>query len=439
MTQARRTLAAPAVVSAILVGGLLAAAVAGAHAARAETGTIAPATASASPLVLPGSTSAAVATLGGFTTPMPPDPATAWTGISWRALEAGDPLAQIRSVLRWRGGFVALGAEVIADDGWRTPAWVSTDGVTWRPLGADVFGPTTIVLGIGETPDGLAALTLHSGTNQCADSPVAFSCWTLAAPLKSWTSADATTWMPHPGPADIALPDEGCGECGVGAPIVRSGAPGLLAVNSSGTPSPTGSRVALSRDGIGWESIPADAIPAGFDFNDVAATGSGFIATGEQGVSMDGEDTIRAVVLLSEDGRTWSAQDLPTSGLQPRNGSSAGRVVVGPRGLIVTGSDAMTPGTELWWSSASGGAWTRLEGYPPLGVWTGEAEGSGLIPDGTLIGNGERLIAYRSGASPAAWMSSDGSSWQAMTVTGAGPTNSGDWPLDAHGRPGGLG
>ena len=85
----------------------------------------------------------------------------------------------------------------------------------------------------------------------------------------------------------------------------------------------------------------------------------------------------------------------------------------------------------LWWSSVTGRTWSWLSGYPPLGVWSGQGEGSGLIPDGTLLGDGERMLAYRGGGKPAAWTSSNGRSWRSITISGSGPTNVGDWPLQS--------
>ena len=189
--------------------------------------------------------------------------------------------------------------------------------------------------------------------------------------------------------------------------------------------------MALSRDGINWESVPDTSFPTKFDFHDVVASGSGFLAAGERGVTVGGNDTIRAVVLSSGDGRTWVRRKLPTSGLRPYPGGSAGRIVAGPRGLIVVGSEDGVPGRELWWSKVAGKAWSRLKDYPPLGTWNGDGEGTGLIPDGTLVGDGERLIAYRGGATSKGWTSPDGRSWQGLRISGAGPTNAGDWPLQA--------
>ena len=199
--------------------------------------------------------------LRGFSTPIPPDSVSAWTGIDWRRVAPDDPLGQVRSVVRWRGGFVALGAELVTDGDWRTPVWVSPDGAAWQPLGVDVFGPATIVLGVREVPDGLVALTLASGANQCGDGPATLSCLALAPPLQSWTSPDSETWSPHPGPAGIAPPVEGCAECGVDVPIFRSGTPGLLALDTSRASTAAGSRMALSIDGIDWESVPEGAFP----------------------------------------------------------------------------------------------------------------------------------------------------------------------------------
>jgi hypothetical protein len=413
---------------AILAGGMVAGALAGTAAAHVDAGSTASATAAVSP-TSPVTPKVSQVLLQGFSTSVPPDAATAWTGIEWQKVAPGDPLGQVRSVVRWRGGFVALGAEVMADDVWRTPVWVSPDGATWQSLGADVFGPATIVLGVGEVPEGLVALSLASGVNQCGDEPVTVACLTLAAPLQSWTSADATTWTAHPGPAGIAPPVEGCTECGVDVPILRSGAPGLLAVDTSRPSTRGGSRMAFSRDGIDWESIPDATFPGRFDVHDLAGSASGFLAAGERGVTGGHVDTTRAMILSSRNGRTWAPQRLPTAGLGARRGTSAARIVAGPEGLLVTGTDDAVPGTELWWSKVAGTAWSRLTGYPPLGTWNGQGEGSGLMADGTLVGDGERMVAYRGGAAPVAWTSSDGRSWRTLEITGEGPSNAGDWPL----------
>jgi hypothetical protein len=368
----------------------------------------------------------------GFITPVPPQAGTAWSGIRWRKLAPDDPLALVRSITRWPGGFVALGAAIVSGATARTPVWVSTDGGTWHALDVDVFGPTTVVVGIGETATGIVALTLKGGANDCGGQATPLDCWSLAAPFQAWTSSDATTWIAHPGPAGIAIP-MGCDGCGLAIPTIGWGAPGVVVVNSQ-APQPTGSLAAFSTDGIAWVTLPVDAFPAGFTVHDIAGFGSGFIGVGATAGALGNTgpgETVRAVILSSADGRHWLSQDLPTKGLDPRAGSAAYGIVAGPGGLIATGADAATPGTELWWSSAAGRTWRRLSGYPPLGVWYGPGEGSGMTPNGTLLGDGERIVAYRGGAKATAWTSADGSSWRTIMVSGTGPTNRGGWPLQS--------
>jgi hypothetical protein len=364
--------------------------------------------------------------LPAFMTPVPPGAGTAWSGIHWRKLATDDPLGHVRSVVRWRGGFVALGAVIASGQTSSTPLWVSTDGASWRPLDPQVFGPATVVIGVGETATGIVALTLHGGANQCDGQTTPLDCWALTPPMQAWTSSDATNWTSHPGPG-IALPS-GCDGCGVDVPTLRSGTPGLLIVNHNGGTERVGARAAFSRDGVAWENLPADAFPAGFQIGDVAGFRSGFIAVGDNPGALGntgGGETVRAVTLSSPDGRHWATRDLPTAGLDPQAGSTAIRIVVGPAGLIATGSGGLAPGTELWWSSVSGSTWSRPKGYPPLGVWTGQGEGSGMMPNGTLLGDGERMLAYRGGDKPAAWTSSDGRSWRTIATGAPSPTGSG--------------
>ena len=361
---------------------------------------------------------ASPAGLAAFTTPVPPGAGTAWSGIHWRKLATDDPLAHVRSVVRWRGGFVALGAVIASGQTSSTPLWVSTDGASWHPLDPQVFGPATVVIGVGETATGIVALTLHGGANQCDGQTTPLDCWALTPPLQAWTSSDATNWTSHPGPG-IALPS-GCDGCGVDVPTLRSATPGLLVVNHNGGTEWVGARAAFSRDGIAWETLPADAFPSGFAFGDVAGFRSGFTAVGGTGGNPG-----RAVALSSSDGRHWATRDLPTAGLDPQAGSTAYRIADGPDGLIVRGSNQATPGTELWWSSVSGSTWSRGAGYPPLGVWIGQGEGSGLMPNGTFLGDGERMLAYRGGDKPVAWTSSDGRSWRTIAIGGSRPTGSG--------------
>jgi hypothetical protein len=371
-----------------------------------------------SPSATPSSAPSPI-TLPGFTTAIPPAAGTAWSGISWHKLKTGDPFAKVRTMVRWRGGFVAVGGVIPTGDTARSPVWVSTDGAHWRPLDPQVLGPATVVLGVVVTKTGLVALTLQGGTNQCGDQNASVGCWALAAPLQTWTSTDGSTWTSHPGP-DIALPTS-CEGCGLETPIFRAGTPGLLVVNRYGAAGQGGPVVALSPDGITWKAVPASAFPAHFQFADIAPFGSGFIAVGDSGGSQ-----LRAMALMSSDGRHWVAHYLPNLTSDRLLGTVADEIVVGPTGVIVTGGFAGAGSPPIWWTSTSGRAWLRFLGFPPLGVAQGgdtcEA-GCGGWPNGVLLGDGVRMLAYRGGTKVVAWGSSDGRTWRKIVIGRTRPSS----------------
>lgn len=333
-------------------------------------------------------------------TVVPPDAASAWTGISWRKLAPGDPLRLIQSVLPWRGGYVATGAPVPVGQAATTPVWISSDGASWRLLGPDVFGPTAIVLGVAETAGGVVALTLRGGPNGA-----------MALPLTSWTSPDGSSWTAHDGPLLPVQP--GCDDCGVPAPVFVSSASGLLVVTETG-------QMAISGDGVAWQAVDASGLPPGLEINPngVIPFRSGFVAVAERNPTVGG---IEAIALSTPDGRTWTSRPLPYRNFDPELGTTASRLNAGRDGLIARGSTGGAPGAAIWWSSLDGSSWKELADYPPLGTWRGEAEGSGISPDGTLVGDGHRLFAYRGEGTVAAWTSFDGRSWLRLKINGGNP------------------
>jgi hypothetical protein len=274
-----------------------------------------------------------------------------------------------------------------------------------------------MVLGVGETAQGIVALTVQGGKNQCDGEESPLTCWTLAPPLQAWTSSDASSWVAHPGP-DIDLRDEGGVE--IQPPIFKAGTQGLIVLDWE----ENGSRPAVSQDGVTWDVLPAGQFSTqiGFRDNNVAAFGSGFVAVSED----NDRDTVKAVALTSSDGRTWRSQPLPRKGfasgwIPAAYGTSASGLVAGSDGLIATGTVASAPGAELWWSSLDGRTWKPLPRFPPLGIWKGQGEGSGILADGVLVGNGERMLAYRSAGRDAGWTSADGRTWHRLSIAGQAP------------------
>jgi hypothetical protein len=345
-----------------------------------------------------------------FTTFVPPPETATWSGIHWRRLAADDPLSLVRSVLRWRGGFLALGW--LTSGGLTpTPVWTSTDGAHWEPLPfatGTTFWPGLLIVGVAEVRTGLVALTMGVGPNDCGG---AFACQIYSAGVGSWTSPDGRKWTPRAGP-DLGLPAQGRA-----APVLAAGPAGLVAAS----PAPP-TRVATSVDGVHWRTVPAGALPAGLAIGDIVGTTTGFTAVGALWVS---ESHYRAVALQSVDGATWtgpfplhlvSASGVILASTGPSWGATA--LVSARNGLIAVGSVLATPGAELWWQSANGRDWRPLPTYPPLGPTTCTGEGCGSGPNGTLVGDGHRMVALRGGPDAGVWTSSDGLAWRRLPVAG---------------------
>ncbi len=131
----------------------------------------------------------------------------------------------------------------------------------------------------------------------------------------------------------------------------------------------------------------------------------------------------------------------------------AARVIATARaGLVVEALADSIPGTVWWFSSRDGHSWQFVDDFAPLGRYEGGGNGSGLLPNGSLVGNGERMVAYDSVNGTGAWTSFDGSQWTALAISGEQPawahlprrdvallprgvtwtSLSGDWYAEAH-------
>ena len=244
---------------------------------------------------------------------MPPPQTASWRAIRWRRLAPDDPLRLLRSVLSWRGGYIAVDARA-SEGSSATPVWTSRDGGLWMPVPFDTattFWPGLLVVGIGEVPSGLIALTLLDGSSQRGAGCPAYG---PTLPLMSWTSPDGRSWTPHAGP-DLGQPSTWSEP-----PILAAGSAGLVAASPT---SPT--RLATSVDGIHWRTLPAGALPSGLRIRDVVGTTVGFTAVGALPVDADHE---RAVAMRSADGATWTgpfALEMGTA-RDPQGGAGLGSV-----------------------------------------------------------------------------------------------------------------
>jgi hypothetical protein len=345
---------------------------------------------------------------------VPPPQTASWSAIRWRRLAPDDPLRLLRSVLSWRGGYIAVGSRA-SEGSTATPVWTSRDGGLWMPVPFDTattFWPGLLVVGIDEVPSGLVALTLLGGSYQCGAGCPTYG---PTLPLMSWTSPDGRSWTPHAGP-DLGQPSTWSEP-----PVLAAGSAGLVVASPT---SPT--RLATSVDGIHWRTLPAGALPSGLRIRDVVGTTGGFTAVGALPVDADHE---RAVAMRSADGATWTGPFALEMGaaaafIRASTGPSWGatELVAARSGLIAVGQVLATPGAALWWQSANGRDWRPLPAFPPLGPTACTGEGCGSQPNGELVGDGERVIALRGGPRAGVWASSDGLAWQTLAASGDLPS-----------------
>jgi hypothetical protein len=364
----------------------------------------------ASPVATPSPAPTPAASLpppgpNGFVTPKPPKATAPWTGIRWQKVAASNPLAHVRSVTRWSRGFVATGDLVVAGGSARSKVWVSPDGARWYLLAAGVFGPASVVVGVAPTASGVVALTLQSSELDVnhEDDPTEPWSWGLTGPWQTWTSSDGWSWTAHPGP-DFAVPTISNNDedrltlvAGVGNKLV--------ALTLGGQP------LAFSPDGFTWTIASLSDFPggpAGWDATAVAGFRPGFVSVGTGPT---------ALAITSPDGHAWTRSRLP-------GGCSPGALVVGRRGLIVVGSegDPHSP-VETWCSSLDGRSWRPLSRYQPLGVATASDDSCrGTCPNGILLGDSSRMVAYRGYPRQAGWTSFDGRTWKPLAFSGSRPT-----------------
>lgn len=341
------------------------------------------------------------------------EPSMGWTRIRWRELAADDPLATARLVTPWRGGYVAVGRELVSTgQPSHTQVSVSSDGAAWTALPADTFGSGSAVISVAPSRDGVVALTLELAGGPCDEPPDDLACHGLIGPLQAWTSTDGTSWAMHLVP-DVHISKHLIGQDG-DYPVLEPGVAPLLLVRSHGR------WRAVSDDGVTWDQLAAGSQPRRSAIEAAAATSGGYIGVGNAGF---GTGAIGAFRVTSPDGRHWTTSPI-RAGCGTISGSQlAAPLTAGQDGMIAQGFSQLESGAGVWtWcSSPDGRHWHAVDGYPPLGAWNGRDECRDVCPNGLLVGDGAHLIAYGGGATQAAWSSMDGLNWAPLAVKGSEP------------------
>jgi len=334
-----------------------------------------------------------------FSAPSPPG-SSDWAGLTWRRLESDDPLGAVRTEVTAGGKSVAIGDITGATS---TTVWASTDGTNWQPLDSGTsttFWPNLSIIGLATVPGRFVAVS------EMNDYVMRY-----LPPVVAWASTDGQSWTPA-----YTLPVDPLSSPSGWAAVVAAGPNGLVVATVG-----LDSRLAASSDGSNWALSPANALPAGFALDELEGTANGYVAIGSW---KHGGGPARAATLWSADGRRWSK----TPTLLPSGASGSGSSAfsnalvlnVGDQGMIAVGIGG-SPFSTLWWRSADGQHWQALPGFPPVGPVKCGGSSCSLQPNGTLVGDGHRLVALRPGSGGAGWVSTDGQHWTALSFSGDVP------------------
>jgi hypothetical protein len=336
----------------------------------------------------------------------------AWSHLIWRKLAAADPLASLQSVVRTSVGFIAAGPPKSTESGFRTPLSISAAGFDWQALNPTAVGADAIVVGIYQVSDTLVALTMAGGAAPCQETEG--NCLQVRPPLRAWTSTDGASWTFRAEPLTLEIaPDTGLLEDNP-----RAATTGDLLVIEQGN---TTVRLAASSDGLTWALVDPTGLPRAFRGGLAGAAGGGFVLAGVTGT----DEQTRPVVAWSADARNWESATLPIS---QRTVGSASGFAAARGGLILDVRTDVTPGGPAWWASANGRDWEPIADFAPLGAWNGEGEGSGVMPNGQLVADGERMVAYDTVNGTRAFTSSDGINWTPLEIAGDLPPATNGFP-----------
>jgi hypothetical protein len=173
---------------------------------------------------------------------------------------------------------------------------------------------------------------------------------------------------------------------------------------------------AVSDDGIAWGSPAPGGLPSGWRAAGATAFAGQFLGIGSAGGG--------GAIVSSADGRHWMSADWrPRCGTPDLSRSMVEPLAAGAGGLIAQGFESLSTGNERWlWCTSGGGrVWLPLDGYPPFGASKVKDECRDVCPNGIIVADGEKFIAYRGVGKQAAWASLDGRNWDPLAVAGTPP------------------
>ena len=336
-------------------------------------------------------------------------------------------------MVAWHDGYVAIGAGNVAENVAGHGLFLaSADGVRWSITQEVELRPSesfTRILAVG---DRLLAVTQVASVSCPAGTPCASPDFTpdlwASSDGAHWTAVDSPTWHAALG--------------GAGPRWVVSGDAGIIAVGSeyamrqpSEPAMPAVPLVVHSDDGVTWQK--AD-LTQGFDhalFRDVVAYPGGFVIVGRDGVEDPRSEVVdpanptplglgRPAAWFSADGVHWSATDV--DGVEIAGGELS-QVVAGADGLFAVGRGSPTVGdaTPSGWSSTDGRTWHAVgslgSDLPDMDL--GASQPGYVTGVSVLASDGDHIVvldrAARGAETMAAWVSTDGATWDQLAFTGS--------------------
>lgn len=337
-------------------------------------------------------------------------PAVTWTvGPSTAGTRVAD-------VVRWNGGYLAVGYAADADGQAEGPAaWASADGLTWtrtldpasapgaRMLHVVASGSTLVAAGdtIVAAPDAPSAAADAPGTGSVvlARATLAGDAETSRPVAAFWRSLDGRAWERVPSRADFTIgrpPLEDAWITGLFDLVV--GGPGFVAVGATRS---GGATVWTTADGLHWART---ATLGQAVMSSVTATGTGLVAFGETG----GPNSIDKT-WASADGLAWRAVER----------STVDTAVTAP----VPGSAVLQAGLPPAWST-DGLVWRSAPAQPAFERHLNE-EGMATVvalPNG-YVGAGTGVCPDVLRPCAAVWASADFGRWDVAMLPTAEPAN----------------
>jgi hypothetical protein len=286
---------------------------------------------------------------------------------------------------------------------------ITWDAIGWGQIEAKSFeAPNTFISDLTVGPSGLLAWGESAEHDPARPDEPVITTWL-------WRSPDGVNWQASAFPSDgvkLFIPG-----------VVAEGDIGLLAHGRVG-PADLGQAGVVSGDGGTWAAtVPPNALGV---TENLVAVGNDFVTMGVEGD--------RPVAWSSEDGITWSPEQIPAPpGIVRASGLTASTAGVLLSGYLETETDF----DALIWRRIADGTWMRLgeadrnfvgpergatvHRVLPVGGGLLALGSAGAIPDCSLGGvrvaaADGRIADHCPGVPPAAWVSSDGRAWREVDL-----------------------